>query len=193
VLRRLLAVGLPVETASGGLTKFNRKARSLPKTHWLDAVCVGRSTPAHLRGWQDLVPLAITAQRQQRRQMCLVNEHGFPRTKAKGPSRVQGFKTGDMVKAVVLGGKPKGTHVGKVAVKARGYCTVAGVPDVPVRYCRLLQHADGYVYTQGRRAGRSSQLGSTQDAASVVNGVREETTGSRDHITKGGRAVLSLP
>ena len=33
---------------------------------------------------------------------------------------MQGFKTGDMVKAVVPSGKPKGTHVGKVAVKARG-------------------------------------------------------------------------
>jgi hypothetical protein len=86
-----------------------------------------------------------------------MNEHGFPRTKAKGASRVRCFKTGDLVKAVVPSGKPKGTHVGKVAVKASGQFTVAGVPDVPSRYCRLLQHADGYVYRQGVPAGRSAQ------------------------------------
>ena len=78
-----------------------------------------------------------------------MNEYGFPRTKAKGTSRVQGFKTGDLVKAVVPSGKPKGTHIGKVAVKARGLFTVAGIPDVPSRYCRLLQRADGYVYATG--------------------------------------------
>jgi hypothetical protein len=50
------------------------------------------------------------------------------------------------VKAVVPRGKPKGTHVGKVAVKARGLFTVAGIPDIPARYCRLLQQADGYNY-----------------------------------------------
>jgi hypothetical protein len=157
VLHRLLAFGMPVETGSGGLTKFNRTQRGLPKTHWLDACCVGWSTPTFLRGWRDFVPLSITAQRRQRRQMCLMNEYGFPRTKAKGASRVHGFKTGDMVKAIVPHGKPRGTHVGKVAVKARGQFTVAGVPDVPSRYCRLLQHADGYGYTQGVSAGRPTQ------------------------------------
>jgi hypothetical protein len=155
--RRLLGLGLPLETASGGLTKWNRTEQGLPKTHWLDAACVGPSTPTRLRGWRDLVSLLITAQRRQRRQMCLMNEHGFPRTKAKGNSRVQGFKTGDLVKAVVPRGKPRGTHVGKVAVKARGLFTVAGVPDVPARYCRLLQLADGYMYRQGVSAGRCAR------------------------------------
>jgi 5-methylcytosine-specific restriction endonuclease McrA len=153
VQRRLLAFGLPLETGSGGLTKWNRTERHLPKTHWLDACCVGRSTPTRLRGWQDIVPLSITAQRRQRRQMCLMNKNGFPRTKAKGVSRVRGFKTGDLVKAVVPSGKPKGTHVGKVVVKANGQFTVAGVSDVPVRYCRLLQHADDYVYATGCAVG----------------------------------------
>ena len=152
---RLLAFGVPVETGSGGLTKWNRTQRNLPKTHWLDAACVGHSTPMRLCGWRNLVPLSITAERRQRRQMCLMNEHGFPRTKAKGASRVQGFKTGDMVKAMVPSGKPKGTHVGKVAVKARGLFTVARIPDVPSRYCRLLQRADGYVYATGCVVGQA--------------------------------------
>ena len=45
VYERLKALGLPVECGSGGLTKFNRITRGLPKTHWLDAACVGKSTP----------------------------------------------------------------------------------------------------------------------------------------------------
>src|SRR5262249_58916079 len=43
--RRLREIGLPVETGTGGRTKWNRTRWGLPKTHWLDAVCVGVSTP----------------------------------------------------------------------------------------------------------------------------------------------------
>ena len=122
--QRLLTLGLPVETASGGLTKWNRTQRGVQKTHWLDAVCVGSSTPERIQGWRDVVPLAISAQRWRRRQMCLMNDRGFPRTKAKGASRAYGFKTGDRVKAVVPTGKPRGTHVGNVAIKASGKFTI---------------------------------------------------------------------
>ena len=37
---RLKAQGLPLETGSGGLTKYNRTTRNLPKEHWIDAACV---------------------------------------------------------------------------------------------------------------------------------------------------------
>lgn len=37
----LKQTGLPVVTGSGGLTKFNRTRLQLPKTHWIDAACVG--------------------------------------------------------------------------------------------------------------------------------------------------------
>jgi hypothetical protein len=196
VQHRLLAFGLSVETSSGGLTKWNRTERHLPKTHWLDAACVGPSTPTRLRGWQDLVPLVIAAQRRQRRQMCLMNEHGFPRTKAKGNSRVLGFKTGDLVKAVVPRGKPKGTHVGKVAVKARGQFTVAGVPDVPARYCRLLQHADGYVYATGSVVGRVPRVAMRApspnlSAVALMQGTTDELGAQQSK--KGERSFLPIP
>ena len=153
---RLQELGLPVETASGGLTKWNRVRRGLPKTHWVDALCVGASTPERVQGWRDVVPLGISAQRWQRRQMCLMNGNGFPRTRAKGASRAYGFKTGDIVKAVVPSGKPRGTHVGKVAIKTSGTFTITtrqrAVPDVPYRYCRRVHQADGYAYQKGERA-----------------------------------------
>jgi hypothetical protein len=154
--RRLLEFGLPVEMARGGRTKWNRVQRKLPKTHWLDALCVGASTPEQLHGWRDVVPLAIKAQRWQRRQMCLMTEQGFPRTKAKRSSHAFGFRTGDIIKAVVPSGKPQGTHVGKVALKASGNFTITtrerAVPDVPYRYCRRVQQADGYKYQKGASA-----------------------------------------
>ena len=103
-----------------------------------------------------MVPLVLKAQRWQRRQMCLMNEHGFPRTKAKAASHAFGFRTGNIVKAVVPSGKPQGTHVGKVAIKARGTFTITtqerAVPDVPHRYCRRVHQADGYKYQKGERA-----------------------------------------
>ena len=46
---RLKALGLPIECSSSGRTKYNRVMRGLPKTHWLDAACVGASTPELFR------------------------------------------------------------------------------------------------------------------------------------------------
>ncbi len=45
---RLAALGQPLETGTGGRTKWNRTRRGMSKTHWLDAACVGASTPATL-------------------------------------------------------------------------------------------------------------------------------------------------
>src|SRR6266436_7835127 len=55
---RFKLFGVPVEGGSGGLTKFNRVTRGLPKAHWLDAACVGTSTPEQLN-MKDIVPLQI--------------------------------------------------------------------------------------------------------------------------------------
>jgi len=152
---RLKALGLPVECGSGGLTKFNRITRDLPKTHWLDAACVGRSTPEHLV-IKHVVPLRITATGHGSRQMCLMDEHGFPRTKPKGAKRVKGFQTGDLVRAVVTRGTKQGTYVSKVAVRTRGVFnikTVRGtVTDIHHRFCTLVARSDGYSYHARKEA-----------------------------------------
>lgn len=41
--------GLPVETGTGGQTKYNRTRAGLAKSHWADAACVGASTA---EGWR---------------------------------------------------------------------------------------------------------------------------------------------
>src|SRR5690348_17998740 len=77
------------------------------------------STPesVNVRG---IVPLSITATGHGSRQMCRMDEYGFPRTKPKAAKRVKGFQTGDLVRAVVTSGARQGTYVGKVAVRTRG-------------------------------------------------------------------------
>jgi len=150
----LQATGLPVETGSGGRTKWNRLSRGLPKTHWLDAAAVGASTPSVLYvSW--VVPWLITAQRRQRRQMVLMDKRGFPRTRAKGRRCVQGFRTGDIVRATVPSGTKTGSYLGRVAVRANGSFNIttgtAKIQGVAARYCTALQRLDGYSYQRGER------------------------------------------
>lgn len=150
--QRLLATGLPVEIGSGGRTKFNRTRLGLPKAHWLDASCVGASTPETLdvRGVQ---PLRIVATGHGARQMCRMDKYGFPRTGPKQARRVKGFRTGDIARAIVPAGKKAGIHLGRVAVRTTGsfnITTAAGtVQGISYRYCRLLHQADGFTYPGG--------------------------------------------
>ena len=69
LFRRLQATGLPVECSSGGRTKWNCTTRGLPKTHWLDAACVGAGTPEHL-GVDGVRPLLIKACGHGQRNCC---------------------------------------------------------------------------------------------------------------------------
>jgi hypothetical protein len=150
--RRLQALGLPIECGSGGLTKYNRTQRNLPKAHWLDAACVGKTTPEALKT-QGIIPLLIAAQGHGSRQICNVDRYGFPKGKPKQGGRVKGFRTGDMVKAVVPTGARRGTYTGRVLVRARGSfdsVTKTGrVTDISYKYCRLVQKTEGYRYAYG--------------------------------------------
>jgi hypothetical protein len=101
-------------------------------------------------------PLLIQALGRQRRQMCLPDAYGFPRTKGKGKSLVRGFRTGDMAKAIIPTGSKVGTYVGRVAVRATGsfnITTAAGtIQGLDARYFTAIQRIDGYSYRTGRSA-----------------------------------------
>jgi hypothetical protein len=153
VYARLQATGLPVETGTGGRTKWNRTQRDLPKTHWLDAACVGASTPAILR-IQGITPVAITAMGRHSRQMCRTNAYGFPDKAPKATSVVGGFRTGDIVRAVVPASSTKaGVYVGRMAIRATGACnlktTTGTIQGIQYRYCQPLHRGDGYAYGKG--------------------------------------------
>ncbi len=153
---RLTAFGLPVETGTGGRTKWNRTQRQLPKTHWLDAAYVGASTPPRVQV-KGIHPLLITAQGRHSRQMCRTNAAGFPDKAPKATSVVGGFRTGDLVRAVVPATSVKaGVYVGRLAIRATGSCnlkTATGtMQGIHVRYCQPLQRGDGYAYAKGDAA-----------------------------------------
>lgn len=139
----LKATGLHVECGSGGQTKRNRTHFGLPKTHWLDAACVGNVESIEVK---TSVLLLIQSTGHTCRIMRRPDRYGFPRQKPKGPSRVHGFKTGDIVKAIVTSGKKAGTYVGRVAVRSSGSFNVGKVQGIGWRKCRVLHHADGYSY-----------------------------------------------
>jgi hypothetical protein len=154
LFQRLKATGLPVEVGTGGRTKWNRTRQVLPKAHWIDAACVGASTPEQLRA-DGVAPLLITAMGRECRQMCRPDRYGFPRTAAKGSrygSRwVLGFHTGDLVRAVVPVPSIKaGVYVGRLAMRATGSCNIktdtGTVQGIHLRYCQPLHRGDGYTY-----------------------------------------------
>jgi uncharacterized protein with HEPN domain len=63
----------------------------------------------------EVTPLEIKATGHNSRQMCRMDKYGFPRTSAKGPRTVKGFRTGDLVLATVTSGKKIGCYEGRVA------------------------------------------------------------------------------
>ena len=139
----------PVELGSGGLTKYNRKQNNLPKDHWIDASCVGKSGEAIFIP-KSLIPLEIKANGRGNRQMCRVDKYGFPRTKAKDSGNTFGFQTGDIVEAIITKGRKIGTYTGRVAVRSSGYFNIttkeAVIQGIGYRDCRLLHKNDGYTY-----------------------------------------------
>ena len=147
---RLAALGQPLETGTGGQTKWNRTRRGMSKTHWLDAACVGASTPMRL-DVRAIVPLLITAMGRHSRQMCRTNASGFPDKAPRATSVVGGFRTGDIVRATVPASSVKaGVYVGRIAVRASGSCNITTatgtVQGVHIRYCHPLHRSDGYRY-----------------------------------------------
>jgi 5-methylcytosine-specific restriction endonuclease McrA len=147
LFNRLRTTGLPVSTGSGGLTKFNRTRLNIPKSHWLDAACVGKVEELKVLTLQ---PLLIKATGQGTRQMCGTNKFGFP---IRHKSRKQihfGFQTGDIINATVTAGKKVGFYVGRVLCRASGSFDIATtkgrVAGISHKYCQPIHKKDGYSY-----------------------------------------------
>ena len=141
------ATGLPVTTGSGGLTKYNRARFGIPKSHALDAACVGQMDI--IQNWQKPV-LSIKATGRGRYQRTLLTKYGFPRGYLTRSKSAFGFQTGDRVKAVVTTGKKAGTYLGRVIIRASGNFSIQSVTGlvqgIHHRFCTLNQRADGYGY-----------------------------------------------
>jgi 5-methylcytosine-specific restriction endonuclease McrA len=148
LLNVLKETGLPIETGSGGLTKFNRRQQNLDKTHWLDAACVGKSTP--ILNVKGVKPLLITANGHGTRQMCGTDKFGFPSRHRTNKQIHFGFQTGDIIKSVVTSGKKVGEYVGRVLCRATGSFDIGTnkgrISGISYKYCSAIHKKDGYAY-----------------------------------------------
>lgn len=148
LVNELKSTGLAVETGSGGLTKYNRVRLGVPKTHALDAVCVGNVNA--VESWNKPT-LSIKCAGRGSYQRTRLNQYGFPRGYLMRQKRIQGFQTGDMVKATVPAGKKHGTHAGRVAIRATGSFNIqtpqGAIQGVSHRHCKIIQRGDGYGYS----------------------------------------------
>lgn len=168
---RLKVTGLPLELASGGQTKFNRSTLGVPKTHALDAVCVGQVQA--LSGWEHHATntLTIKAMGRGSYQRTRLDSFGFPRGYLMREKSIRGFQTGDLVKAVVPKGKKAGTHLGRVAIRKTGsfnITTASGVVQgIGHKHCRVVQRGDGYSYffNQANNTGREQAGPKATDAS----------------------------
>lgn len=143
----LVATGLPVETATGGRTKWNRDRFGVAKTHALDAASVGAITA--LENWNmPVLGIACTGRGAYKR--TRPTAAGFPCGYLLRQKSVAGFRTGDHVRAVVPSGSKKGTWTGRVAIRATGSFNIQHakgvIQGISYRHCRILQRADGYGY-----------------------------------------------
>ena len=161
IWRRFEATGLMVEMGTGGRTKYNRRQRNLPKTHWLDAVCVGQSTPGGLK-LDGVRPLLIKAMGRGQRQVCDTDKFGFRRKKSNGEfnaprliKRTRGFQTGDIARVQVPKGNNKGNYIARIAsIRKTGSFTIkplGGKKTFTSTYknCQIVHHSDGYDYNLG--------------------------------------------
>lgn len=148
LVKALKATGLPVSTGSGGRTKWNRVRLGIPKTHCLDALCVGNVIA--VGRWSHLLVLQIKSTGRGSYQRTRVYANGFPRGKLTREKGIFGFQTGDIVRAVVPHGKKAGTHVGRIAIRASGSFnieTLSGLlQGISHNYFTRLARNDGYQY-----------------------------------------------
>lgn len=149
LLNALKTTGLPVETGSGGRTKFNRVRLVIAKTHALDAACVGAVGDVR-RATQPA--LHVKCNGRGSRSRTRNDAFGFPRGYLTSSKSVKGFRTGDRVRATVAKGKKAGVHVGRVAVRATGSFNIQTadgvVQGICHKHCKVLARGDGYGYSR---------------------------------------------
>ncbi len=131
------------------MTKFNRTKREAPKAHWIDAACVGESTPENLKT-ENIQPLQIKAMGHGSRQMCRTDKYGFPKAHRTRSASFMGFETGDIAKANVPKGKFAGRHVGRVTIRQRPSFSLNSF-DVHPKYLKRVHRSDGFAYAFGAK------------------------------------------
>jgi len=137
-----------VTHGTGAQTKFNRTHANIPKSHALDALCVGEITKA-IDDWQKPT-LVIKSMGRGSYQRTRLDKYGFPRGYLQRKKDYFGFQTGDLVVATVLTGKKIGIYRGRLAVRDSGFFNVQTksgvVQGISHKTCVLRQRNTGANY-----------------------------------------------
>lgn len=180
LVNTLKTTGLAVETASGGRTKFNRTQFNIPKTHALDAACVGHVNA--ITGWRKPT-LCLKAMGRGSYQRTRLDKFGCVRGYLTRSKSIQGFQTGDLVKAEVTQGKRTGSYTGRVAIRASGSFNIQTshglIQGVSHRYCTLVQRGDGYGYqlvAKTDATGTPPKQGDASHPALYLPGLKAEVS-----------------
>lgn len=156
LFNRLQETGLPLITGSGGLTKFNRVRLNLPKTHWLDAACVGKVDSLEILTTQPPPPYPprelggrITAKGWGCRQMVQNDKYGFPGKNYRAKQKVKEWKRGDIV-SVIRGKFASITGKRIKTVRFKGNFDIrldtSIVISVSRNHLKAIHRQDGYDY-----------------------------------------------
>jgi RRXRR protein/HNH endonuclease len=151
LLRALQPLGLPIEIGTSGQTRYHRVrlGLGLHRIPWLDALCVGASTPEHL-DLRGISPLYMRAVGHGSRQMVRNRNTRYRGHRARQRRR-DGWQSGDIVVAQVPRGRFAGAHRGRLVMrfgkaKRFGLRVGAQLIDVYAKNLRRLHRADGYDY-----------------------------------------------
>ena len=144
-LLELAKFELPLEVSDGARTKFNRTNLGYEKQHWIDAACIGPT------GANVVIPnptvmsiLEVTAVGRGNRNVLRCDKYGFPvKQKAKTRKRVNGFQTGDYIRAKVKGKTYRVRMTLKVSLSPQAAFNGTGAQ---LKNCSIIQKNDGYMY-----------------------------------------------
>lgn len=138
----LKGLGLEVKVGTGGRTKYNRTRLGFPKTHWIDAACVGVIEELKL---STLAPLMIKCRGQGGRQKAAVNKYGYS-TRHNPLRPIMGWFTGDVI---AFKGK-----VGRLTTRSNGqFCMtlpskeIINIKPKEVNELKAVLRKDGYEYS----------------------------------------------
>jgi hypothetical protein len=138
LLNRLKLTGLPVTTGSGGLTKFNRTRLGLPKTHWLDAACVG--VVNKLRVLTNQI-LSVKTTGKGTRRLCRIDKFGFPCSKPRQAYEHNNYQTGDIATGKGVTGRVVVQSASRLEIRFGGKRIGGKLSDF-----KLLHSKDSYSY-----------------------------------------------
>jgi 5-methylcytosine-specific restriction endonuclease McrA len=133
----LKETGLPVVTGSGGKTKFNRSRLELPKTHWIDAACVGDVDTLKVLTTK---PLRIKSTGKGTRRLCRINKYGFPCSKPR-TTYGHGWNTGDIANGKCVVGRVVVQSDTRLEIRIDGKRIGGKITDFRKLHCK-----DGYSY-----------------------------------------------